>query len=177
MTSGHLEQDHHSAWGEKKLPWTSLARAAPFERKWQGCTGNGTERIFIGNYGPERFGTERMMFRNGTEGSGTERISFWNGTERNGFLFWTERNGTQPPNSDPDPKSGVVTKMFAPTFCAEWSDREVHSSHGDYFCESFDVFSRTISDPKNHGQNQQAPLIKPPGDRFFYYIRNGRKSR
>ena len=35
-------------------------------------------------------------------------------------------------------KSGVVTKTFAPKFCAEWSDREVHSSHGenfrDYFC-------------------------------------------
>ena len=37
-------------------------------------------------------------------------------------------------------KSGVVTKTFAPKLCAEWSDREVHSSHGDYFV--------TISAPK-----------------------------
>ena len=73
----------------------SGGQLSPISVEKQGCTGNGTERIFIGNYGPERFGTERMMFRNGTEGSGTERISFRNGTERNGFLFWTERNGTE----------------------------------------------------------------------------------
>ena len=109
----------------------------------------GTERIFNGNYGPERFGTERMMFRNGTEGSGTERISFRNGTERNRFLFWTERNGTdfcsgrsgtEPiPNVNPDPKNGVVTKTFAPKFRSEPSDREVHSSYEDYFRDHFCV--------------------------------------
>ena len=78
-----------------------------------------------------------MMFRNGTEGSGTERISFRNGTERNGFLFWTERNGTQPPNVNQDPENGVVTKTFAPKFRSEPSDREVHSSYGDYFRDHF----------------------------------------
>ena len=33
--------------------------------------------------------------------------------------------------NDPDPKNVVITKLFAPKFCAEWSNREVHSSHGD----------------------------------------------
>ena len=36
-------------------------------------------------------------------------------------------------------KSGVATKTFAPKFCAEWSDREVHSSHGDHFRDYFCV--------------------------------------
>ena len=36
----------------------------------------------------------------------------------------------------PIPKIGVVTKTFAQKFCAEWSDREVHSSRGDYFRDS-----------------------------------------
>ena len=37
-------------------------------------------------------------------------------------------------------RSGVVTKTFAPKFCAEWSNREVHSSHGDHFCDNFCVY-------------------------------------
>ena len=90
--------------------------------------------------------------RNGTddnsERNGTERISFRNRTERNGFLFaerngslfWTERNGTQPPNVNPDQKNGVVTKTFAPKFRSEPSDREVHSSYGDYFRDYFCVY-------------------------------------
>ena len=41
-------------------------------------------------------------------------------------------------------KSGVVTKTFAPKFCAEWSDREVHSSHGDHFRDYFCV---NVSEP------------------------------
>ena len=41
-------------------------------------------------------------------------------------------------------KSGVVTKTFAPKFCAEWSDREVHSSHGDHFRDNFFVY---VSEP------------------------------
>ena len=49
----------------------------------------------MGNYGPERFGTERIMFRNGTEGGGTERISFRIGTERIFVLDGAERNGTE----------------------------------------------------------------------------------
>ena len=61
----------------------------------------------------------------------------WNGTERNGFLFWTERNGTQHPNVNPDPKNGIVTKTFTPKFWSEPSDREVHSSYRDYFRDHF----------------------------------------
>ena len=30
-------------------------------------------------------------------------------------------------------KSGIVTKTIAPKFCAEWSNPEVLSSHGDHF--------------------------------------------
>ena len=37
-------------------------------------------------------------------------------------------------------KSGVVTKTFAPKFCAEWSNREVHSSHEDHFRDDFYIF-------------------------------------
>ena len=45
----------------------------------------------------------------------------------------------------PIPKNVVVTKLFAPKFCAEWSDREVHSSHGGYFRDTFCVYvSRAI---------------------------------
>ena len=40
------------------------------------------------------------------------------------------------PKFDPDPnKNVVITKLFAPKFCAERSNREVHSSHGDPFRE------------------------------------------
>ena len=78
-----------------------------------------------------------MMFRNGTEGSGTERISFRNGTERIFVLDGAEQNGTQPPNVNPDQKNCVVTKTFAPKFWSEPSDREVHSSYGDYFRDNF----------------------------------------
>ena len=38
---------------------------------------------------------------------------------------------------NPIPKNVVVAKLFSPKFCAEWSDREVHSSYGDYFCDNF----------------------------------------
>ena len=41
-------------------------------------------------------------------------------------------------------RSGVVTKTFAPKFCAEWSDREVHSSHGDHFRDNVRVY---VSEP------------------------------
>ena len=36
-------------------------------------------------------------------------------------------------------KSSVVTKTFAPKFCAECTDRHIHSSHRDYFCDHFCV--------------------------------------
>ena len=124
-----------------------------------------------------------MMFRNGTEGSGTERISFRNGTERNGtdfcsgrsgterngFLFWTERNGTQPPNVNPDPKNGVVTKTFAPKFRSEPSDREVHSSYGDYFRDHFCVcVSGPLSGPT---QGPTQGLHKGPSGSWKSYTR------
>ena len=41
-------------------------------------------------------------------------------------------------------RSGVVTKMFALEFCAEWSNREVHSSHGYHFLDNFFVY---VSEP------------------------------
>ena len=37
------------------------------------------------------------------------------------------------------PKNAVVTKTFAPKFRSEPSDREVHSSYGDYFRDHFCV--------------------------------------
>ena len=43
-------------------------------------------------------------------------------------------------NFDPDPKNVVITKLFAPKFCAEWSNREVHSSHRDHFRDHFHVY-------------------------------------
>ena len=41
--------------------------------------------------------------------------------------------------ADPIPKSVVVTKAFAPKFCAEFTDRHIHSSHGDSFRDNFCV--------------------------------------
>ena len=41
--------------------------------------------------------------------------------------------------------NGVVTKTFAPKFRSEPSDREVHSSYGDYFRDRFCVY---VSGPK-----------------------------
>ena len=38
-------------------------------------------------------------------------------------------------------KNIVFTKTFAPKFRSEWSDREVHSSHGDYFRDHFCVYA------------------------------------
>ena len=40
---------------------------------------------------------------------------------------------------DPNLKNAVVAKTFARKFCAEWSDREVHSSHGEHFRDNFYV--------------------------------------
>ena len=40
---------------------------------------------------------------------------------------------------DPDPKNVVITKLFAPKFCAEWSNREVHSFHGDPVREKSEI--------------------------------------
>ena len=44
------------------------------------------------------------------------------------------------------PRSGVVTKTCVQKFCAEWYDREIHSSYGDYFREHFCVY---VSGPKS----------------------------
>ena len=38
------------------------------------------------------------------------------------------------------PKKVVFTKTFAPKFCVEWSDREIHNSHRDYFRDYFCVY-------------------------------------
>ena len=38
----------------------------------------------------------------------------------------------------PRPKNVVITKLFAPKFCAECTGRELHSPHGDPFRELFD---------------------------------------
>ena len=40
----------------------------------------------------------------------------------------------------PIPENAVLTKALAPKLCVEWSDREVHSSHGDYFRDDFYVY-------------------------------------
>ena len=54
-------------------------------------------------------------------------------------------------------KSGVVTKTFAPKFCAEWSDPEVHSSHGDHFRDNFCV---NVSEPCL-GALSRSPVSEP----------------
>ena len=47
---------------------------------------------------------------------------------------------------DPDPKKkAVITKLFAPKFCAECTDREIPSSDGDHFRDHFYVY---VSGPK-----------------------------
>ena len=43
------------------------------------------------------------------------------------------------PKVDSDPKNGIITKLLAPNFCAECTDGEIHSSHGDPFHEYFCV--------------------------------------
>ena len=53
-------------------------------------------------------------------------------------------------------KSGVVTKTLAPKFCAECSDREVDSSHGDRFRDYFCVY---VSEPFLAAQ-KLAPIPK-----------------
>ena len=61
----------------------------------------------------------------------------------------------------PIPKNVVVTKLFAPKFCAEWSDREVHSSYGDYFCDNFCFYaSVTIFNGHRMLKNFGRPHIK-----------------
>ena len=42
---------------------------------------------------------------------------------------------------DPDPKNVVITKLLAPKFCAECTDRELHSSHGDPFREKSKILT------------------------------------
>ena len=44
------------------------------------------------------------------------------------------------------PKNVVITKLFAPKFRAECTDRELHSSHGDHFLDHFHVY---VSRPKS----------------------------
>ena len=54
------------------------------------------------------------------------------------------------PNVDqkltPIAKNAFVTKLLAPKFCAEWSDREIHSSYGDPFREHFCVYASRSKD-------------------------------
>ena len=75
---------------------TSIVQAMPtwlctimfrFVFLWQGCTGNGTERIF-----DRFFGTERIF------GTGTDYFKERNGIDRNGFFDGMERNGFSGPN-------------------------------------------------------------------------------
>ena len=44
------------------------------------------------------------------------------------------------PKVDPDPKNVFATKLLAPKFCAECTDQQLHSSHGDYFRCHFCVY-------------------------------------
>ena len=96
----------------------------------QGTTGNGTDRFSRGNCGPERFFSELNGFRSGRERFGTERIMFWNGTER-----------IPDPISRPQSKEvSSSRKPLTPQFCAECTDRRIHSSHGDYFRDHFCLY-------------------------------------
>ena len=46
---------------------------------------------------------------------------------------------------DPDPKTIVIiTKLIAPKFCAECTDRELHSSHGDPFREKTEIVTKIV---------------------------------
>ena len=40
----------------------------------------------------------------------------------------------------PIEKNVVITKLLAPKFCAEWSNREAHSSHSDHLRYYFGVY-------------------------------------
>ena len=103
---------------------------------WPGTVRNGTDDVSELNgrewngtdFFSERNGTERIFVLDGAERNGTERIFVLDGAERN-----------PTPKCQPNPKNGVVTKTFAPKFRSEPSDREVHSSYGDYFRDHFCV--------------------------------------
>ena len=64
-------------------------------------------------------------------------------------------------------KNAVVTKMFAPKFCAEWSNREVHSSHGDHFRDHFWTIGGS-GDCKIRSGN---PGVWPICDKILYAAR------
>ena len=67
------------------------------------------------------------------------------------------------------PKSAVVTKTFAPKFRSEPSDREVHSSYGDYFRDHFCVcVSGPLSGPT---QGPTQGLHKGPSGSWKSYTR------
>ena len=51
------------------------------------------------------------------------------------------RTGTNRPDFQAFLENAVVTKLFAPKFCAEWSDREIPSSHGDHFRDYFSFYA------------------------------------
>ena len=61
----------------------------------------------------------------------------------------------------PIPKNAVVTKLFAPKFHAECTDRELHSSHGDHFRDHFHVYvPRPKSCPKVfHELSKSCPYV------------------
>ena len=60
---------------------------------------------------------------------------------RDNFCVYVSEPYLGAQKSTPIPKNVVVTKLFAPKFCAEWSDREVHSSYGDDFCDTFSFYA------------------------------------
>ena len=67
------------------------------------------------------------------------------------------------------PKNAVVTKTFAPKFRSEPSDREVHSSYGDYFRDHFCVcVSGPLSGPT---QGPTQGLHKGPSGSWKSYTR------
>ena len=57
----------------------------------------------------------------------------------------------------PIQKRVVITKLFAPKFCAECTDRELHSSHGDPFRDHFYVYA---SRPKKWPRSQKRQCHK-----------------
>ena len=97
-----------------------------------------------GGHEPKR----KRQNRTGTKPTDTNRHEPRTGTNRTAT---NRRTGRTEPKQTGQVfsflENGVVTKTFAPKFYAEWSNREFHSSHGNYFRDYFSFYASGRSLP------------------------------
>ena len=126
-----------------KLRPGTVRHGTDFDPERNGTVRNGT------NFDPERNGLERTGLRRKIKiltpiqkMSSSQSCSHRNSVQNAPVESSTALTATlfvKIPKFDHNPKKIIITKLFAPKFYAECTDRRIHSSHGDHFHDHFCV--------------------------------------